>query len=71
MLPDKAWMCGHIHGLFKAVKKVLNVGVDVWDFKPVSWEEADLYMQNPESEEMNVQRTLEQRQRNIDASEEK
>jgi len=32
-------LCGHIHGLFKHMlpaSKVINVGVDVWDFKPVS-----------------------------------
>jgi calcineurin-like phosphoesterase family protein len=32
------WLCGHIHTLFKQTKKVINVGVDVWDFKPVSIE---------------------------------
>ena len=30
------WLCGHVHGLFKEVRNVLNVGVDVWDFRPVS-----------------------------------
>lgn len=30
------WLCGHIHILFKKVKNVLNVGVDVWDFSPIS-----------------------------------
>jgi calcineurin-like phosphoesterase family protein len=30
------WLCGHVHGLFKETRNVLNVGVDVWDFKPVS-----------------------------------
>jgi calcineurin-like phosphoesterase family protein len=31
-------VCGHIHNLFKTVpaKKIVNVGVDVWDFRPVS-----------------------------------
>jgi calcineurin-like phosphoesterase family protein len=33
------WLCGHVHGLFKQVGNVINVGVDVWDFKPVSEEE--------------------------------
>jgi calcineurin-like phosphoesterase family protein len=35
---DKIMVCGHIHNLFKTVpaKKIVNVGVDVWDFRPVS-----------------------------------
>ena len=28
-------LCGHVHGLFKLQGNALNVGVDVWDFKPV------------------------------------
>jgi calcineurin-like phosphoesterase family protein len=27
---------GHIHGLWKVQKKMVNVGVDAWHFKPVS-----------------------------------
>lgn len=30
------FLCGHIHDLFKTQKNVVNVGVDVWDYKPVS-----------------------------------
>jgi calcineurin-like phosphoesterase family protein len=40
---DMLMMCGHVHGLFKLVERthrVLNVGVDVWDYKPVSFEDA-------------------------------
>lgn len=33
------WLCGHIHTLFKKTKNVLNVGVDVWSFFPVSIDE--------------------------------
>jgi len=29
------WVCGHIHNLFKQIGMVLNIGVDVWDLKPV------------------------------------
>jgi calcineurin-like phosphoesterase family protein len=38
---DSILVCGHIHGLFKALpdKHTVNVGVDVWDFKPVTQEE--------------------------------
>ena len=35
---DIPFLCGHIHNLFKIQKNVINVGVDVWDFKPVSIE---------------------------------
>lgn len=42
--PDRNHICGHVHDLFKRCKNVLNVGVnvgvDVWDFKPVSIEQA-------------------------------
>jgi len=32
------FVCGHIHNLFKIIKdkNVVNVGVDVWDFYPIS-----------------------------------
>jgi len=39
---DEILLHGHIHNLYKDLlpdKKVINVGVDVWDFKPVSAEE--------------------------------
>jgi calcineurin-like phosphoesterase family protein len=34
---DMPTLCGHVHGVFKHLeeKMVLNVGVDVWDFKPL------------------------------------
>lgn len=31
-------LCGHIHTLFKVQRNAINVGVDVWDYKPVSKE---------------------------------
>lgn len=31
-------ICGHVHGLFKLSHRTINVGVDVWDFRPVSEE---------------------------------
>ena len=35
------WLVGHVHGLFKHLNNcaVTNVGVDVWDFTPVSEEQ--------------------------------
>lgn len=34
-------LCGHVHQLFKRVGRVLNIGVDVWNFCPVSLEEVE------------------------------
>lgn len=38
---EKTYMlCGHIHKLFKHLlpqKRIINVGVDVWDYQPVSF----------------------------------
>ncbi len=36
---DKTWLCGHIHQHWKQISNTINVGVDVWDFQPVSIEE--------------------------------
>ena len=34
---DGRWLiCGHVHEKWKNVDKMLNVGVDVWNFTPVS-----------------------------------
>jgi len=38
VLPNDKWLCGHVHTLFRRLNNVINVGVDVWDFKPVSLE---------------------------------
>lgn len=35
---------GHIHGLWKVQKKMINVGVDAWHFKPISEEEIKFAM---------------------------
>jgi calcineurin-like phosphoesterase family protein len=36
-IPDNRYLyCGHVHSLFKICKRVINVGVDVWDYFPVS-----------------------------------
>jgi calcineurin-like phosphoesterase family protein len=44
-LPDGTnMMCGHVHNLFTLVQngnhRVLNVGVDVWNYKPLMFEDA-------------------------------
>lgn len=37
---DGRWLlCGHVHEKWKVVDKMINVGVDQWDFKPVSVDE--------------------------------
>lgn len=40
-LKNRRWLCGHVHTLFKMNRtgNVLNVGVDQWEFFPVSLEE--------------------------------
>lgn len=43
-IKNSIWLCGHVHNLFKSTKTkdntiVINTGVDVWDFKPVSLDE--------------------------------
>lgn len=38
--PKAIMLCGHVHKLFKHLlpkKRVINVGVDVWDFEPVEF----------------------------------
>jgi len=38
---DKMWLCGHVHNVFKVSENgnIVNVGVDVWGYTPVSLEE--------------------------------
>lgn len=38
---NRKWLCGHVHQLFKLnrVGNVLNIGVDIWGFFPVSIDE--------------------------------
>ena len=43
LVPDDViLLCGHVHNLFKILpdKNVVNVGVDVWNFKPITFFEA-------------------------------
>lgn len=47
---SKVFICGHVHNLFKVLKNVINVGVDVWDYKPVSFEELKPIIRNLELE---------------------
>lgn len=40
---SRPFLCGHIHDLFTFKKNVLNVGVDVWNYKPISLDEVRRY----------------------------
>lgn len=44
--PSAKWVCAHVHNLFKQVGTCLNVGVDVWDLKPVRSEEVCRHLQS-------------------------
>jgi len=35
MDPESFWICGHMHDLFKQIGTCVNVGLDVWDLRPV------------------------------------
>lgn len=39
-MQHRLWACGHVHGLFLVQANVVNVGVDVWGYKPVEMEKA-------------------------------
>lgn len=45
-------ICGHIHNLFKILpdRNIINVGVDVWDFTPVSLEQILTTLKLPQKE---------------------
>lgn len=48
---DGKWLlCGHVHEKWKNVDKMVNVGVDVWDFKPVSEDELIKYIEELQNE---------------------
>jgi len=38
---NRIFLCGHVHDLFKFQRNAINVGVDVWDFFPVSIEQIE------------------------------
>lgn len=41
---SKVFIGAHIHDFFKVYKNVINVGVDAWNYKPVSLEELKPYI---------------------------
>lgn len=45
---DGGWLlCGHVHEKWKTRGRMINVGVDVWDYKPVSLSTLLNYMSSP------------------------
>ena len=40
-LPNRKWLCGHVHTIFKKIRNIVNVGVDQHGFFPVSEDEVD------------------------------
>jgi len=48
---NRTFLCGHVHDLFKIQKNCINVGVDVWDFNPISISEARYQVKNNISDE--------------------
>lgn len=50
---DKPMLCGYVHGLFRECRNVVNVGLDVWDFKPVLLERALELVRDPQGEKIN------------------
>ena len=44
---DRIMLCGHVHNLFQVIpeKDVVNVGVDVWWYKPISFKQAVLALE--------------------------
>ncbi len=54
---DMIFLCGHIHLMFKALPKqrIVNVGVDAWDYYPVSWEQIiNLLTTHKDEEKLNI-----------------
>lgn len=43
---DCIWIVAHIHSLFRIQKNCINVGVDVNDYKPISFESIKKEMLN-------------------------
>jgi len=42
VLKNKTWLCGHVHDLFLQAKNVINVGVDVHDYYPISLDDVNV-----------------------------
>jgi len=60
MNPRSRWACGHVHDLFKQIGTCLNVGVDVWDLKPVHENEVWLALRDaqPTADQLKMKRLV-------------
>lgn len=48
-------LCGHVHNNWKLKEKMINVGVDVWDYKPISIDQiADLMRKYPNGSDTQI-----------------
>lgn len=36
---NRYWIVGHVHRMFKKLNNCINVGVDVWNYKPINLEQ--------------------------------
>lgn len=41
------WLCGHVHTVFRKLGSIVNVGVDAWDYAPVSVADAFALLDDP------------------------
>lgn len=58
MPKDMMMFCGHVHDTFKKLnspKKILNVGVDIWNYKPILWDEAIEILKTEPSDNYNFE----------------
>lgn len=46
---DRKCVCGHVHAIFRKLGTFVNVGVDVWDFRPVEFEAVKAAFAEPDS----------------------
>lgn len=46
IIKNQVWLCGHVHDLFKHQRNVVNVGVDVWNYAPVSIADVRKYIRD-------------------------
>lgn len=56
-------LCGHVHQLWRTFGRCINVGVDVWDFKPVSLEALGPLILEAKEQDWNEYHDNEQREK--------
>ena len=48
------FLCGHVHDLFVTQKNAINVGVDIWNYFPVSWDQIKMILEDKMIAPMNA-----------------